>query len=477
MHRRTKIVATLGPATDKRGILNGLVSSGVNVFRFNFSHGSADDHRKRAIELRELSAAHDRCVAILADLQGPKIRIQRFKAAKVQLRKGQNFTLDANLGKDQGTEQTVGIDYKQLPEFCQPDDTLLLDDGRIRMQVIAITDQKVNCKVIMGGALSNNKGINRLGGGLAAPALTEKDFIDMKTAAEIGADYVAVSFPSSPDEINQARATMEEHGSDAQIVAKIERAEAVADKNLLDSIILSADSVMVARGDLGVEIGDAELIGVQKYLIKRTRELNRCVITATQMMESMIENPLPTRAEVFDVANAVLDGTDAVMLSAESAAGQYPLEAVQAMADTCLGAEKQPSIRKSDFRIHGHFGRVDEAIAMSAIYTANHLGGVQAVICLTESGSTPLWMSRLSTGLPIYAFSRHARTRQRVALYRGVTSIPFDASIYEIESVNEAAMDELRSRGLINAGDRVILTKGSLTGKHGGTDSLKILIG
>lgn len=475
MCRRTKIVATLGPATDKAGVLEQLVTAGVNVFRFNFSHGSAEDHVRRGVELRALTAKHNTCVAILGDLQGPKIRIQRFADGGIDLNVNDKFILDAELEKEAGNQNTVGIDYKPLPSSCSTGDILLLDDGRIRLEVLRVEGAKVHCKTILGGHLSNNKGINKLGGGLAAPALTEKDYRDMKTAASINVDYIAVSFPSNAQDIEEARSNMQALGSEACIVAKIERAEAVNDYALLDTIIKASDAVMVARGDLGVEIGDAALIGVQKYLIKRARQLNRCVITATQMMESMIENPLPTRAEVFDVANAILDGSDAVMLSAETAAGKFPVEAVQAMADTCIGAEKQSSIRISDHRIDGSFERIDEAIAMSTIYAANHLGGVTAVICLTESGSTPLWMSRLHSGLPIYALSRHAISRQRVSLYRGVTALPFDPSEHEGEQVYRAALEELSSRNLVEKGDFVILTKGARAGVNGGTDALKIL--
>lgn len=475
MIRRTKIVATLGPATDKPGILKGLILNGANVFRLNFSHGRSEDHQARAKDIRKLSMELDTTVAILGDLQGPKIRIQEFATGSVTLSNGARFALDSSLEQKAGNAQEVGIDYKQLPEFCAKDDVLLLDDGRIRLRVESVEGTRVNCEVVFGGLLSNKKGINKLGGGLSAPALTEKDFEDIKTAAAIGVDYIAVSFPSSPDEINLAREAMRAEQSDAQVIAKIERAEAVHDKSLLDEIILASDGVMVARGDLGVEIGDPQLIGIQKYLITRARNLNRTVITATQMMESMIDAPLPTRAEVFDVANAVLDGTDAVMLSAETAAGKYPLQAVKTMSETCLGAEKEPSIRRSNHRMERNFQRIDEAIAMSTMYAANHLHGVTAIICLTESGSTPLWMSRLSSGLPIYAFSRHASTRRRVSLYRGVNAIAFEAQNYALDDINEAAMDELRQRNLIKAGDNVILTKGSITGNHGGTDTLKIL--
>lgn len=475
MARRTKIVATLGPATDEPGVLEQLVIAGVNVFRLNFSHGTAADHIRRAQQTRELARKYETWVALMGDLQGPKIRIQNFAEGPVHLRQGQAFALDAALHNDAGNDVEVGIDYKELPSFCRPGDNLVLDDGRIRLQVESVTATRVECSVIMAGILSNKKGINRLGGGLAAPALTAKDFADMQTAADIGVDYIAVSFPSKPEEIVQARDHMRKLKSQACVIAKIERAEAVASKRLLDDIINASDAIMVARGDLGVEIGDAELIGVQKYMIQRARELTRCVITATQMMESMIESPLPTRAEIFDVANAVLDGTDAVMLSAETAAGKYPLAAVEAMARTCIGAEKQPSIRRAAHRMDHEFERIDEAIAMSAMFAANHLEGVAAVICLTESGSTPLWMSRLSSGLPIYAFSRHLHVRRRVALYRGVTAIPFDSQEYTPEQLSAAALAELQRRELVEPGNYVLLTKGSLAGKHGGTDGLKIL--
>ncbi len=473
--RRTKIVATLGPATDEPGVLEQLVVAGVNVFRLNFSHGNADDHVKRAVQVRELAHKNNTWVALLGDLQGPKIRVQNFANGAVVLEPGQAFSLDAGLEKDAGSATEVGIDYKDLPGFCKPGDTLVLDDGRIRLLVESVTGTRVNCSVVMPGILSNKKGINKLGGGLAAPALTEKDFADMQTAADIGVDYIAVSFPSKAEEIVQAREHMRSLNSHAYLVAKIERAEAVASKKLLDDIIGASDAIMVARGDLGVEIGDAELIGVQKYMIKRARQLNRCVITATQMMESMITSPLPTRAEVFDVANAVLDGSDAVMLSAETAAGKYPLAAVEAMARTCLGAEKQPSIQSSGYRMEREFEHIDEAIAMSTMFAANHLEGVAAIVCLTETGSTPLWMSRLSSGLPIYAFSRHAHARRRVALFRGVTAIPFEAEAHAGELLHSAALAELKQRKLVAKGDYVLLTQGSLTGEHGGTDSLKIL--
>ncbi|RVT30439.1 pyruvate kinase, partial [Escherichia coli] len=334
--RRTKIVTTLGPATDRDNNLEKVIAAGANVVRMNFSHGSPEDHKMRADKVREIAARLGRHVAILGDLQGPKIRVSTFKEGKVFLNIGDKFLLDANLGKGEGDKEKVGIDYKGLPADVVPGDILLLDDGRVQLKVLEVQGMKVFTEVTVGGPLSNNKGINKLGGGLSAEALTEKDKADIKTAALIGVDYLAVSFPRCGEDLNYARRLARDAGCDAKIVAKVERAEAVCSQDAMDDIILASDVVMVARGDLGVEIGDPELVGIQKALIRRARQLNRAVITATQMMESMITNPMPTRAEVMDVANAVLDGTDAVMLSAETAAGQYPSETVAAMARVCL---------------------------------------------------------------------------------------------------------------------------------------------
>lgn len=475
MQRRTKIVATLGPATDKDDVLEGLVKAGVNVVRMNFSHGSPEDHRNRAEKVRHFAAKHKLHVAVLGDLQGPKIRISRFADGPIRLEKGDKFTLDADLGVNEGTQTTVGIDYKALPEDCQAGDLLLLDDGRVVLKVEGIEGQKIFCETEVGGPLSNNKGINRQGGGLTAPALTEKDKEDIKLAAEIDVDYLAVSFPRSADDMNYARKLFQEAGGDAGMVAKIERAEVVQDKKVLDEIILACEAVMVARGDLGVEIGDAELVAVQKYIISRARELDRCVITATQMMESMIDSPLPTRAEVFDVANAVIDGTDAVMLSAETAAGKYPVVTVEAMTRAIRGAESYHVVQVSDHRLNREFQHIDESVGLASMYIANHLSGVKAIISFTESGSTPLMMSRINSSIPIYAFSRSTKTHARVALYLGVQSIPFYDFEIDPKATYKHAIQELLERDYVKQGDLVITTKGDYDRLQGGTNGLKIL--
>lgn len=475
MLRRTKIIATLGPSTSSEEQIEKIILAGTDVVRLNFSHGEAKDHHERATLVREISKKHGRFVAILGDLQGPKIRISRFAEQKVHLNVGDKFALDSTLDKDSGNEHQVGIDYIALIEDARVDDILLLDDGRIVLQVTETLENRLNTIVRVGGWLSNNKGINRLGGGLSAKALTEKDKEDIKSAAEIGVDYLAVSFPRDASDMHEARALLEATGSTAGLVAKIERAETVADPEILDGIINASEAVMVARGDLAVEIGDAELVGVQKQIISRARTLNTVVITATQMMESMISSPMPTRAEVSDVANAVLDGTDAVMLSAETAAGDYPTEAVEAMARICIGAENHPSTKRSKHRMHEDFHKADETIALSAVYAANHLVGVKAIICMTESGSTPQLMSRLRSSLPIFAFSRREDTQHRVALYRGVQTIPFYADKMDPEEINSQAINELLQRKVVQKGDLVIVTKGDYLNAQGGTNTLKVL--
>ncbi|NVK25406.1 MAG: pyruvate kinase, partial [Gammaproteobacteria bacterium] len=426
--RRTKIVSTLGPATDKEGVLEQIIQAGVNVVRMNFSHGSAEDHINRANKVRETAAKLNRYVAILGDLQGPKIRVARFKDGKIHLSVGDKFVLDASLGRDEGDQKQVGIDYKELPNDVTPGDILLLDDGRVQLKVESVDGSKVLTEVTVAGPLSNNKGINRQGGGLTAPALTDKDKADIITAAKIGVDYLAVSFPRNGKDMDYARQLADEAGFKPRLVAKVERAETVATDEAIDDIVLASDVIMVARGDLGVEIGDAALVGTQKKLIARSRQLNKAVITATQMMESMITSPLPTRAEVMDVSNAVLDGTDAVMLSAETAAGDFPVETVKAMASVCLGAEAHPSVKTSKHRLDSKFNDVSETTAMATMYAANQMEGVKAIVALTESGGMARLLSRITSGLPIFALSRHENTLNRCALFRGVYPALFDST-------------------------------------------------
>ncbi len=469
--RRTKIVATLGPATATPAILEQIIAAGVDVVRLNFSHGNADEQRARVQQVRAVAEDSGRSIAILGDLQGPKIRIERFADGEVELADGAAFFLDPALARDGGDVHGVGVSYAALPDDVASGDCLLLDDGRLVLTVDRVEGTRIHTRVASGGVLSDHKGINRQGGGLSAPALTDKDRADIRLAAELDVDYLAISFPRDASDIDTPRELFEAAGGQGGIVAKVERAEAVANSA---AIIAASDAIMIARGDLGVEIGDAELPAVQKSLIHEARHANVPVITATQMMESMITQPLPTRAEVFDVANAVLDGTDAVMLSAETAAGSYPVEVVTAMHRICVGAELHRSALVSDHRIDSQFTRTDEAIAMATMYTANHLQ-VRAIAALTESGSTTLWMSRISSGIPIYALTRHERTARRVSLYRGVYPLRYPLVQIQPAEANRKAVDVLVEEGVVSPGDRVIITKGDLMGVHGGTNSLKIV--
>jgi len=472
MFRRTKIVATLGPATDDAAVLTRLLQAGVDVVRVNFSHGTGAERERRVSEVRRVSAELGLDVAIMGDLQGPKIRTGKFRDGPVSLAEGDRFVLDPELPENEGTRDTVGTTYDRLPDDVSPGDLLLLDDGQLEMRVEAVKGRKVVCQVVTGGVLSNHKGINRQGGGLSAPALTEKDLEDIKTAARLGMDYLAVSFPRSAQDIEDARQLLHEAGGDGLIVAKIERAEAI---DCLEDIIDASDVVMIARGDLGVEVGFAGVPGIQKRILKLTRARNKIAIIATQMMESMITQPLPTRAEVSDVANAVLDGTDAVMLSAETAVGKRPVGAVRAMARICEDAERHQATRGlSAQRREEQFHRIDEAIAMAVMYTANHLN-VQAIVALTESGSTALWMSRVRSDIPIFAFTRHAATRRRVRMYRGVHPVAFDVVKASSLEVYHGAFHDLIRLGAAQPGDLVIFTKGDMKGVQGGTNAMKIL--
>jgi pyruvate kinase len=452
-----------------------LINAGVNVFRLNFSHGTAQQHAKVAARIRKQANISGVYVGILADLQGPKIRIRSFRNDSIELAPGDRFRLDLNLKDGEGDISAVGLEYEKLTSSVVRGDILLLDDGRIRLKVDDVEESAVDCTVLFGGPLGSRKGINRLGGGLAAPALTTKDLTDIDSLAEVRPDFVAVSFVSSAEDIHQTRALLDQHKLDPAIIAKIERAEVVADDDLLKSICEASDGVMVARGDLGVEVGDAQLIGIQKALIGLARRMDRVVITATQMMESMISSPLPTRAEVFDVANAVLDGTDAVMLSAETAVGKYPIEVVTAMSESALGAEQHRGARTSKFRMDMQFSSAQETIAMAAIYAANHYGKVRGIACLTESGRTPLMMSRLSSGRPIYALSHVPETLQRLCLCRGVVPLYFDASVFQPEDVEPAAIEFLMDGGYLSKGDSILLTKGEVMGTAGSTNIMKIL--
>ena len=467
--RSTKIVATLGPASSSPERLAELVAAGVDVVRLNFSHGTAEDHKKRIEILRDVAHKAARTVGVMADLQGPKIRIGKFAAGPVAIKAGQSFILDAACAL--GDAGRVGLDYPELVEDVVAGDVLLLDDGRTVFDVERVEGSEIHCRNRHDGELSNNKGINKQGGGLSAPALTLKDMADIKTAASLNVDYVAVSFPKSGADMRQARQLLRDAGSDALVVAKIERVEAVEN---LEDILHATDGIMVARGDLAVEVGDAAVPALQKRMIRMAREYNRFAITATQMMESMITSPVPTRAEVSDVANAVLDGTDAVMLSAETASGAYPVEAVAAMARVCVAAEKSQTVTLDTHFLDQVFTRIDQSISMAAIFTAFHLK-VKAIATLTESGSTTLWMSRLNSGVPIYALTPRIRTRYRVSIYRDVYPLLTEYIATDRDELLWQAEEILIAAGAVEKGDLIVLTIGEPIGQAGGTNTMKIV--
>ncbi|MBE7527150.1 MAG: pyruvate kinase [Burkholderiales bacterium] len=470
MMRRTKIVATLGPASTNPEVLGRMIEAGVDVVRINFSHGTKDEHVAAVELVRSLARSLGRTVGVLADLQGPKIRIGKFEQGKIRLNAGDEFILDAEC--QLGNQERVGLDYRELPNDVEAGATLLLDDGRIVFTVTKVRGSEIFCEVVQGGILSNNKGINQKGGGLSAPALTAKDLVDIKTAAMMGADYLAVSFPRSGEDIRRARALMHEAQGHSLLMAKIERSEAIL---ALSDILEASDAIMVARGDLAVEVGDAAVPALQKRMIRSAREANKLVITATQMMESMISNPIPTRAEVSDVANAVLDGTDAVMLSAESAAGQYPVEAVEAMARVCLEAEKEYTLNFGSRRAPDIApSSIEEAIARATMYAAGSLK-IQAIAALTQSGVTALFMSRRSSRVPIFALSPQEDTLSKVTLFRGVYPIEFGQGLCDPEIILGLAEEELLRRGAVRNGDLIIMTIGEPVGKAGGTNTMKII--
>jgi pyruvate kinase len=472
MPRHTKIVATLGPASSTPEVMERLIAAGVDVVRLNFSHGTAQDHVDRAAMVRAAADRAGKAVAIMADLQGPKIRVGKFDGGKTMLVVGQRFILDA-VRTEPGNNDIVGLDYKELPRDVKPGDSLLLNDGLLVLTVDDVRGDQVITTVKIGGELSNNKGINKQGGGLTAPALTAKDMEDIKTAMSFQCEYLAVSFPKSATDMEMARQLAnvagEKYRHKPGLIAKIERTEAIPQ---LEAILRASDGIMVARGDLAVEVGNAAVPALQKKMIKMARLMDKVAITATQMMESMIVNPVPTRAEVSDVANAVLDGTDAVMLSAETAAGKYPVETVEAMASICMASEQSEEVQLDADFTNKRFGRIDQSIAMGALFTAHHLG-CKAILALTESGSTALWMSRYRTHTPIFGLTSQPLTQRRMALYRNVRPLLMP-NFAERDQALAAAEKILVDRGVLKPGDTYAITCGEPMGYPGGTNMLKV---
>ena len=472
MSRQTKIVATLGPASSTPEMLERLINAGVDVVRLNFSHGTAQDHIERAAMVRAAADRSGRSVAIMADLQGPKIRVGKFEGGQTDLVAGQKFVLDGGR-QELGNNEAIGLDYKELPRDVKPGDTLLLNDGLLVLIVDDVRGEQVHTTVKVGGVLSNNKGINKQGGGLTAPALTGKYMEDIKTAMSFQCEYLAVSFPKSATDMEMARQLANVAGEPWRhkpgLIAKIERSEAIP---VLESIVKASDGIMVARGDLAIEVGNASVPALQKRMIKLARSLDKITITATQMMESMMVNPVPTRAEVSDVANAVHDGTDAVMLSAETAAGKYPVETVETMAQICVEAERAEEFHLDADFSNRHFGRIDQSIAMGALFTAYHLG-CKAILALTESGSTALWMSRYRIQTPIFGLTTQPVSQRRMALYRNVRPLLMP-NFGDRDKALTAAEKILVDRGVLKPGDTYAITCGEPMGHPGGTNMLKV---
>ena len=469
--KQTKIIVTMGPASANPATIEQLIISGANVFRLNFSHGTHQDHSTNIQNIRKIAAKLSAPVALMGDLQGPKIRVSKFVDNQVELSNGSNITLDTAY-TELGNKDIVGVDYTNLAKDLVAGDTLLLDDGKIIFKVINVSGSKINCKVIQGGILKNNKGINKQGGGLTAPALTEKDFADILFIATQPIDYVAVSFPKDDSDIQLARIKLAEAGSKAQIIAKMERTEAVFDN--IVPIVKASDGVMVARGDLAVEVGEALVPGLQKKLVNLCRKYHKVSIVATQMLESMIEHPVATRAEVSDIANAVLDGTDAVMLSAETASGKYPLQAVETMARVCEEAEKMMATNLENQFVREKFAHIQQTIAMAALFSAYHLEA-KAIVALTTSGSVARWMSRVISGVPIYAITESPEAFQSMAIYRGVFPFLLKHKASDTSEYAKEACEFLRFQQILEEGDTVIVTMGEKLDKVGGTNSLKVI--
>lgn len=470
--KQTKIIATIGPASSEPQMIEKLINAGVNVFRLNFSHGDHATHKTNIENIRKIATKTSKPIAIMADLQGPKIRVSKFTQGKVELANGSFITLDTEY-KDLGDENLVGVDYEHLAHDVKSGDTLLLDDGKLTFIVENVIGSKIKCKVIQGGTLKNNKGINKLGGGLTAPALTEKDFEDISFISTQKVDYVAISFPKAASDVQLAKLKLAELGaSKVQIISKMERTEAVAEN--MNEIIKASDGIMVARGDLAVEVGEALVPGLQKKLVSLCRQHHKLSIVATQMLESMIENPVATRAEVSDIANAVLDGTDAVMLSAETASGKYPLQAVETMARVCAEAEKMADIDIEAKFVHEKFANKQQTIAMAALFSAYHLN-CQAIVALTASGSIARWLSRVISGVPIYAVTDSHEAFQTMSMYRGVQPYFLKHKATDTTEHAREACAFLQHQQILHDGDTVVVTMGDKVANVGGTNALKVL--
>lgn len=468
--KRTKIVCTLGPASETEEILTNLIKSGLNVARQNFSHGNHQEHKQRMEIVKEVSAKLDNPVAIMLDTKGPEIRTKDFEEGKVDLKEYQEFTITTR--EILGNENICAITYKELPKDITVGDSILIDDGLVELKVEeVVNDTDIRCKVVNGGEVKNKKGVNVPGVKINLPAITEKDKKDIEFGIENDIDYIAASFIRKSSDVIEIRKILEENNAeDIEIISKIENHEGVEN---IDKIIEVSDGIMVARGDLGVEIPAEDVPLVQKMIIKKCNLAGKPVITATQMLDSMIRNPRPTRAEVTDVANAILDGTDAIMLSGETAAGKYPEEAVETMAN--IAEKTEGSLDYSDiFTSKSHMKNitVTNAISHATCSTAQDLGA-QAIITATSSGYTARAVSKFRPKAPIIATTTNEKVMRKLSLVWGVNSI-FSKETSSTDDVIEASVNKSLEKGLINNGDLVVITAGVPVGVAGSTNLIKV---
>jgi pyruvate kinase len=463
--RRTRIVCTIGPSSSSPAVLRTMISAGMDVARMNFSHGDHETHRQVATNVREAADAAGRPVALLGDLQGPKIRTGALESAFQRLVRGRTVFLVA---EPRRAENEIEVSHQELVEALRRGDRVLLDDGRIELLVKGVADGRAECSVVRGGLLGERKGVSVPGRTLPLPALTEKDLEDLKLAVELGVDYLALSFVRKAEDILACQQHLSDHGCRAAVIAKLEKLEAIRN---LSKILEVADAVMVARGDLGVELKLGDLPAVQKEVIDRANRAGVPVITATEMLESMVTSNRPTRAEASDVANAIWDGTDAVMLSQETSVGAHPIEAVRAMARICLSAQRHPDFQRAR-QMWREPGQVGSAIAHAAANAADELGA-RVIIAFTESGTTALRCSKARPRVPVIAASPHPEVLRKTALYSGVIPLLVSPGS-DTDQMVANATSAARQSGLVRSGDRVVVVAGVPVGLAGQTNLIKV---
>ena len=466
--RKTKIICTLGPSTDKEGVLRELVANGMNVARFNFSHGSHEEHLGRLEKLKSIREELGKPVAALLDTKGPEIRLKDFKNGTEMLEAGQMFTLTTR--EVEGTKEICSITYKDLPQDVQPGGTIMLDDGLIKLQIVTVNDTDIVCKVLNNGKIKNKKGVNVPGVHLSMPYMSQRDRDDIIFGAQQGFDFIAASFVRTAQDVYDIRNLLNEYDSDIRIIAKIENREGV---NNIDSILAAADAVMVARGDLGVEIDFTELPGIQKNIIERSFSFGKPIVTATQMLDSMIVNPRPTRAEISDVANAIYDGTSAIMLSGETAAGAYPVEALKTMSAIAERTEQENHSRFAPLTesTNGKIS-VSDATAHAACLTAKDVNAA-AIVTVSESGNTARLLSKYRPEQPIIACVMKEQVQRQLALSWGITPLMMSLA-HSTDELIEMSTSLAKENGYLHNGELAVVTAGVPVGVSGTTNMIKI---